>query len=77
MYVRSTSSAVGLLLAAFLFFEILSGGKTLIALAGAFFILFSPYIQWWFSTPAAMPEMMAMLFFALWSVLFILRSRSA
>lgn len=66
----------GLLLAAFLFFEILSGGKTLIALAGALFILFSPYIQWWFSTPAAMPEMMAMLFFALWSILFILRTRS-
>ncbi len=66
----------GLLLAAFLFFEILSGGKTLIALAGALFILFSPYVQWWFSTPAEMPEMMAMLFFALWSVLFILRTRS-
>jgi hypothetical protein len=66
----------GLLLAAYLFFEILSGGKTLIALAGALFILFSPYIQWWFSTPAAMPEMMAMLFFALWSILFILRTRS-
>ena len=66
----------GLLLAAFLFFEILSGGKTLIALAGALFILFSPYVQWWFSTPAAMPEMLAMLFFALWSILFILRTRS-
>jgi hypothetical protein len=67
----------GLLLAAFLFFEILSGGKTLISLAGALFILFSPYVQWWFSTPAAMPEMMAMLFFALWSILFILRASSA
>ena len=66
----------GLLLAAFLFFEILSGGKTLIALAGALFILFSPYVQWWFSTPAAMPEMLAMLFFALWSVLVVLRARS-
>lgn len=66
----------GLLLAAFLFFEIFSGGKTLIALAGALFILFSPYIQWWFSTPAAMPEMLTMLFFALWSILLILRTRS-
>jgi hypothetical protein len=65
-----------LLLAAFLFFEALSGGKNLIALAGALFILFSPFVQWWFSTPAAMPEMLAMLFFALWASLVVLRAPS-
>jgi hypothetical protein len=66
----------GLLLAAFLFFELLTRGQTLLALNGALFLSFSPYIQWWFSTPTFMPEMLAMFFFVLWSVLVVLRAPS-
>ena len=65
----------GLLLACFLFFEAISSGKNVVALASALFLLFSPYIQWWFSTPTSMPEIVAMLFFALWSVHVILHTR--
>ena len=49
-----------------LFFGVLTGGKTLLDLAGALFLTFSPFVQWWFSTPTCLPEMLAMLFFALW-----------
>jgi hypothetical protein len=56
----------GLLLAAVLFFGSLTGGRTAIALAGALFLTFSPYVQWWFSSGTCLPEMMALLFFGLW-----------
>jgi hypothetical protein len=58
----------GLLLSAFLFFGVLSGGKTLLDLAGALFLTFSPFIQWWLSTPTCLPEMLAMVLTALWLV---------
>ena len=55
-----------LLLGSFLFFEVLSRGKSLLDLAGALLLTFSPFVQWWFSTPACLPEMLAMFFFAGW-----------
>ena len=65
----------GLLLSAFLFFGVISGGKTFLDLAGALFLTFSPFIQWWFSTPTCLPEMLAMVLFALWLVAIIHRAR--
>src|SRR5438270_247402 len=55
-----------LLFGSFLFFGVLTGGRTLLDLAGALFLTFSPFVQWWLSTPACLPEMLAMFFFAGW-----------
>jgi hypothetical protein len=66
----------GLLLSAFLFFGVLSGGRTLLDLAGALFLTFSPFIQWWLSTPTCLPEMLAMFFFGLWFVNVICRTEA-
>lgn len=55
-----------LLFGSFLFFGALTGGKTLLDLAGALLLTFSPFVQWWFSTPTCLPEMLAMFFFAGW-----------
>ncbi len=63
-----------LLLGAFLFLDLITGGKALLACAGALFLYASPYVQWWFSTPTCMPEMVAMLFFALWAIAMIFRA---
>ena len=57
-----------LLLSGFLFFRILARGNNFLALSGALILLFSSYIQWFFSTPTSMPEMIAMVFFALWAL---------
>ncbi len=64
----------GLLLGGFIFFELLTQGNWLVSLGGAVFLLFSSYTQWWFSTPTDMPEMIAMVFFGLWSCAMILRA---
>ena len=65
-----------LLLGAFLFFGVLTGGKTLLDLGGALFVAFSPFLQWWLSTPTCLPEMLAMFFFALWLIAVVARSQS-
>lgn len=57
-----------MLLGAFLFFRIIARRNNFLALSGASLLLFSNYVQWFFSTPTCMPEMIAMLFFALWGV---------
>lgn len=65
-----------LLLGAFLFFDILTHGRSGLALFGAALILFSGFTQWWFSSPTMMPEMLAMFFFGCWSVTIILNTSS-
>lgn len=66
----------GLLLSAFLFLGVFTGGKTLLDLAGSVFLTFSPYVQWWLSTPTCLPEMLAMWFFALWLGAVLSRARA-
>lgn len=66
----------GLLLGAFLFFGTLTGGKTLLDLAGAVFLTFSPFVQWWLSTPTCLPEMLAMFSFALWLCSIVFRAQA-
>jgi hypothetical protein len=66
----------GLLVGAFLFLRALCGGHSLLSIFGALLLYFSPFIQWWFSTPTCMPEMLGALFLGLWSVTVIQRTRS-
>lgn len=65
----------GLLLGALLFFGVLTGGKTPIDLAGALLLTFSPFVQWWLSSPTCLPEMLAMFFFAGWLSTIVYRGR--
>ncbi len=69
----------GLLLGSFLFFRVIARGNDFLAFSGALLLLYSSYVQWFFSTPTCMPELVAMLFFGMWalSVLFRTGSRSA
>jgi hypothetical protein len=66
----------GLLIGAFLFLRAVCNGQSLVAIFGALLLYFSPFIQWWFSTPTCMPEMLGALFLGLWSVIVIQRSES-
>jgi hypothetical protein len=65
-----------LLVGAFLFLRVVCNGQSLVAIFGALLLYFSPFIQWWFSTPTCMPEMLGALFLGLWSVTVIQRSES-
>lgn len=67
---------LGLLLGGFLFFRRIARGNNFLAGAGALILLFSSYVQWFFSTPACMPEMISMLFFGLWAFDVLLRAKS-
>ena len=58
----------GLLLGAFLFLHAITRQNSVVAALGALLLFFSPFVQWWFSTPTAMPEMLGGFFLALWSV---------
>lgn len=66
----------GLLIGAFLFFGVVTGKKILLDLAGALFVTFCPFLQWWFSTPTSLPEMVAMILLALWLSATIARARA-
>jgi hypothetical protein len=66
----------GLLIGAFLFLRVACNGQSLVAIFGALLLYFSPFIQWWFSTPTCMPEMLGALFLGLWSVIVIQRTES-
>jgi len=58
----------GLLLGGFLFFRIIARGNNFLSLGGALLLLSSSYMQWFFSTPTNLPEMVSMLFFGLWAL---------
>jgi hypothetical protein len=66
----------GLLLGAFLFLRAIARGNSVVALFGALLLFFSPFIQWWFSTPTCMPEMLGAFFLGLWSAIVIRRAKS-
>jgi hypothetical protein len=66
----------GLIIGAFLFLRMICNGQSFIAIFGALLLFFSPFIQWWFSTPTCMPEMLGALFLGLWSVTVIQRTGS-
>jgi hypothetical protein len=66
----------GLVLGAFLFLEAIACRNAVIALFGVLLLFFSPFIQWWFSTPTCMPEMIGAFFFFLWSLVLIRSAKS-
>ena len=66
----------GLVLGAFLFLEAVACRNSVVALFGALFLFFSPFVQWWFGTPTSMPEMIAAFFFFLWSLVLIRSAKS-
>lgn len=67
---------VGLLLGGFLFLRIIARGNNFLALGGALILLFSPYVQWFFSTLTCMPEMISMVFIGLWALDLLFRTKS-
>src|SRR5438067_890252 len=66
----------GLLLGAFLFLQAITRQNSVVAALGVLLLFFSPFVQWWFSTPTAMPEMLGGFFLALWSVALIRCTKS-
>jgi hypothetical protein len=66
----------GLLLGSFLFLEAIACRNGVVALFGALLLFFSPFVQWWFSTPTCMPEMIGAFFFFLWSLVLIRSAKS-
>ncbi len=67
---------LALLLGSFLLLRALCHGQSVVAALGALLLYFSAFIQWWFSTPTSLPEMLGALFFALWALTLIAHSSS-
>jgi hypothetical protein len=65
-----------LLAAAFVFLQAIARGNPIVGLFGALLLFFSPFIQWWFSTPTCMPETISAFFLFLWSLVLIRSAKS-
>jgi hypothetical protein len=65
-----------LIVGGFLFFRLVSNANTLATAAGTILVFFAPYIQWWYSTGAALPEIVGLTFIGLWSLRCLLRASS-
>ncbi len=63
----------GLLAATFVFFRMLTGRSPL-GVFGALWLFFSNYVQWWFSCPPMLPEMLSSWAMALVAALILLRT---
>jgi len=60
----------------FLFFRSIARANALATFAGTILVFFAPYVQWWYSTGAALPEMLGMTFIGLWALRCVLRAKS-
>jgi len=60
----------------FLFFRLVSRANTVATIAGTILIFFAPYIQWWYSTGASLPETVGMAFAGLWALHTLLRGKT-
>ncbi|MFA5095793.1 MAG: hypothetical protein WC478_00425 [Candidatus Omnitrophota bacterium] len=56
---------------------LLLGNKFWLAIAGSLWLFYSAYTQWWFSSPAMLPEMLGAFFLSTAAMLYMLFSRSA
>ena len=65
-----------MLLSGFLFLRIVAKGDNFLALSGSLILLFASYVQWLFSTPTCMPEMISMVFFGLWALHTMFQAKS-
>jgi hypothetical protein len=66
----------GLLVSMFLLLRVLTR-KTGLALFGSLWLFFSSYVQWWFSCPPMLPELLSSWALAIVAVLFLIEPRSA
>jgi hypothetical protein len=64
-----------LVLGSFLFFRIISRGHLLATVAGTVLVFFAPYMQWWYSTGAALPEIVGLTFLGVWAFHFVRRAK--
>lgn len=64
-----------LVVGSFVFFRIITRAHWLATVAGTALVFFAPYMQWWYSTGAALPEIVGLAFVSLWAVHFIRRAR--
>jgi hypothetical protein len=65
-----------LVVGSFLFFRIITRAHRLATVAGTALVFFAPYMQWWYSTGAALPEIVGLAFLSVWAVYFIRRART-
>src|SRR5207237_5988484 len=65
----------GLLVAAAWALRQIGVRSRLVVVFGAVWVLFSSYVQWWFSSPAALPEMLASWFVCLGCAVTLLKHR--
>ena len=61
----------------FLFFRLIARANAIATVAGTLLTFFAPYIQWWYSTGAALPEMLGMTFIGLWALHRLFRANSS
>lgn len=59
-----------------LFLRVIARGNNFLALVGAAILLFAGYVQWFFSSPTCMPEIVAMFLFGLWAVHLLAQAKS-
>ena len=65
-----------LVVGSFLFFRIISRAHLLATVAGTVLVFFAPYMQWWYSTGAALPEIVGLAFLGVWAFHFVRRART-
>jgi hypothetical protein len=63
-------------LGGFLFFRSISRASAIATFAGTILVFFAPYVQWWYSTGASLPEMLGMTFIGLSAYRCVLRANS-
>lgn len=61
----------------FLLFRIITRAHLMATIAGTLLLFFAPYMQWWYSTGAALPEIVGLALLAVWAVYFIRRATTA
>jgi hypothetical protein len=65
-----------LVVGSFLLFRIISRGRALATVAGTILVFFAPYMQWWYSTGAVLPEIVGLTFLGLWAFHLVRRAKS-
>jgi hypothetical protein len=65
-----------LVVGSFLLFRIIARGRVLATVAGTLLVFFAPYMQWWYSTGAALPEIVGLAFLGVWAFHVIRRART-
>jgi hypothetical protein len=65
-----------LVVGSFLFFRIISRARALATIAGTVLVFFAPYMQWWYSTGAVLPEIVGLTFLGLWAFHLIRRAQT-